>query len=97
MRNGDRRDSFPVRQVGDGDWEVLIASEDIWVQCETEKDARILSRAPKLELDALERARSGLEFAAELDALADVLERCQIGFGSRFFRRRAAEVRREAE
>lgn len=83
-----------VRKVGDGAWEVLIVTNDRWLPCESEDDARVIANAPVYEYESLERIRSGSQFAIELDRLADVLEKYRIGFGSRFFRRRAEEARK---
>jgi hypothetical protein len=82
-----------VRKVGDGPWEVLVVSNDRWLACESEDDARILAEAPVYEYESLERIRSGAQFANELDRLANALERHRMGFGARFFRRRAEESR----
>jgi hypothetical protein len=89
--------TFPVRKVGDGGWEVLIADENMWLSCASETDARIIARARILEYESLEGTRSGDAFAAELDELASTLEKYRMGFGSRYFRRRATEVRRAAD
>ena len=89
----DKPDPLPVRKVGDGPWEVLIVSNDRWLPCDSEDDARVIAAAPVYEYESLERTRSGSQFANELDRLADVLENYRIGFGSRFFRRRAEEAR----
>ncbi len=83
---------FPVRKVGDQDWEVLIATRDTWVSCENEKDARLIAKGPVLEYESLERTRAGSAFANELEELADTLQRYNM-FGDRFFRRRAGEAR----
>ena len=85
---------FPVRKVGDQEWEVLIATDNTWLSCETERDARIIANGPMLKYESLERTRPGPEFARELDEIADTLTKYGIGFGSRFFRRRATEARR---
>lgn len=66
-----------------------------WLQCHSEDDARLIAEAPVYKYDALERLRSGCTLAAELDRLADLLQKYDIGFWSRFFRRRAAEARGE--
>jgi hypothetical protein len=86
---------FPVRKR-DGQWEVLISTENTWLSCETERDARIVARGLVLKYEALERTRTGAEFAAELDELADTLKKYRIDLGSRFFRRRADRARRKA-
>ena len=89
-------DGLRIRKVGDGAWEVLIASDDQWLPCHSEDDARLIAALPVYEYESLERTRSGPEFADELDRLANVLEKYEIGFGSRFFRRRAEEARNQS-
>ena len=84
----------PVRKVGERDWEVLIANETTWLSCDKERDARIIARGPVLEYESLEDTRTGTAFAAELEELAATYERYRIFTGSRFFRRRANEARR---
>jgi len=73
---------------------VLIANENRWFPCEAERDARTIAHMPVFEYEALERMRPGAEFAAELDELADTLEKYRVGFGTRFFRWCADEARR---
>lgn len=87
---------FPVRNVDGRGWEVLIATENTWLPCHTEHDARVIASAPVLEYESLEKTRSGNTFAANLEELAHMLHKHDMGFGSRFFGRRAEEVRREA-
>ena len=86
---------LPVRKIGDGSWEVLVASNNQWLPCESENDARLVGAVPIYEYESLERIRSGREFAEELECLADVLEKYRIGFGSRFFRRRAEDAKNQ--
>ena len=92
----NKPDPLPVRKVGDGSWEVLLVSDNQWLSCESEDDVLLISVAPVYEYESLERMRSGAEFANELDRLANVLEKYRIGFGSRFFRRRAEEARKQS-
>ena len=89
----DQQSLLPVRQRNGETWEVLLVDNDCWVKCETESDARKIARVRLYEHESLQRTRDGIAFAEELEQLADALERCRIGFGSRFFRRRAEEVR----
>ena len=84
---------WPRRKVGDGDWEVLVVPEDKWIPCASEEEARMLSKAPILKNESLERSRCGSDFAEELEQLAVVLLAHGMRAGSRFFKRRAAEVR----
>ena len=94
-RKNQLPDPFPVRQIA-GRWEVLLVPEDLWLSCSSEDDARAIAAAPILEYESFEYARSGLSFADELDRTSSVLSRYRIGFGSRFFKHRADEVRRSA-
>ncbi len=87
---------FPVRKVADQQWEVLIATENTWLSCETEEDARIIAKGAVLEYESLERTRSGPAFADELERQADTYKKYNLLTGSRFFGRRAEEVRRAA-
>ena len=89
----EKPDPLPVRKVADGRWEVLIVSDDRWLPCNSEDDARVIAAAPVYEYESLERTRSGSEFANELDHLADVFEKYRMGFGSKFFRDRAEAAR----
>ena len=83
---------FPVRQVGD-QWQVLVLPNDVWLDTDNEADAAAISAAPVLEYEAMEHTRSGPDFAAELKRTSDALARYDMGFGSRFFARAAANTR----
>ena len=85
---------FPVRELRNLGFEVYILDENRWLRCETGEDARILSRRPVLEYESLERERSGSAFADELARLSATMRKYNMGFGSRFFGRRADEVRK---
>jgi hypothetical protein len=77
---------WPVRQLPTGRWQVLVSeADDIWLDCESEEDARTIAAAPVLEHQVLAQAESGPGFAAELRKTADVMARYRLGFGSRFF------------
>lgn len=84
---------FPVREMSGHGWQVLVLPEDNWLPCESQEDAQAIAAAPVLEYQSLERTRSGSEFAAELERTAAALAKYGIGFGSRFFQRRADEAR----
>lgn len=87
---------FPwkVREFPDGTWQVLISEpDDVWLTCESEEEARTIAAAPVLEYQALARLKSGPQFAVELEKTADAMQKYRMGFGSRFLRRRAEEVR----
>lgn len=92
-----RRFPLEVRER-EGHWEVLISEpDDVWLTCDSEEDARAIAAARVLEYEALAQLRTGPQFAAELERTADVMERYRMGFGSRFLRRRAQEMRVTAE
>jgi hypothetical protein len=93
MNSDDLPSRWPVRKVGQADWEVLVVPEGRWVSCASEEEARLLAKAPVLKSETLERLRAGTGFAGELERLAEVLAGHGMGVASRFFRRRAAEVR----
>ena len=89
-----RRLPLEVRELPDGPWQVLISEiDDVWLTCDSEDDARTIAKARVLEEESLGRLNSGEQFAAELEKTADAMERYRMGFGSRFLRRRAEEVR----
>jgi len=90
----ERPAAFTVRNVG-GEWQVFLVERDKWLTCECEDDARAISNAPVLKYDALAGGRSGRAFADELERTAKALGKYHLGPGSRFFTRRAEEVRRE--
>jgi hypothetical protein len=89
---------FPweVRELPDGSWQVLISErDDVWLTCESEDEARTIAVAPVLQFEALGQLNSGEQFAAELEKTADAMAKYHMGFGSRFLRRRANEVRQQ--
>ena len=91
----ERPNSFPVRRVGEGPWEVFITEQPQprWVACADESEARLIATAPQARFDALTGARSGEAFAAELEALAGALIRCRMSTAARFFRQQARVAR----
>ena len=89
----EKLSKMPVRQRED-QWEVLIAENNAWVQCNSKEEAQTLALVPVLEYEALGQLRSGTEFAAELDRAADAMEQHRFGYGTRFFRWLAEEARK---
>lgn len=78
----------------EGRWEVQISeTDDLWLSCDSEDDARAIAAARVLEDEALSRLKTGPQFAAEVEKTADVMEKYRMGFGSRFLRQRAEELR----
>lgn len=93
MNGFDRPDPMPTRRRV-GIWEVLM---DDWMKVATEEEAKILAGVNVLKYDALERRRSGEEFATELERAATVLERYRRNFASRSLRQRAVEARERVQ
>ncbi len=87
---------FPVRKVGDHQWEVLLVPKNTWLTCATEPDACAIAQAPILKHQCLTEERNDPNFAEELDTTAEVLARYDIGFEAHFLRLRAEEIRRTA-
>jgi hypothetical protein len=89
-----RRFPWKTRQLPDGSWQVLIAEpDDIWLTCDSEAEALAIAAAPVLEYEALDRVKSGEQFAGELEKTAQAFAKHRMSFGSRFFKRRAEEAR----
>jgi hypothetical protein len=86
-------DPFPVRKVAVGKWEVLITQDDRWHSCISEEHARLISLAPLYEHECTNRIRSGLDFANELEQLANAFEKNGLRFGAGFFRDSAEQAR----
>ncbi len=87
---------FPwkVRELPAGTWQVLISEpDDVWLTCDSEEEARAIAAAPVLQYEALGRLKAGEQFKAELEKTADVMQKYRMGFGSRFLRGLAQEVR----
>jgi len=90
---------FPwkVRGLPDGTWQVLISEhDDVWLTCESEEEARTIAAAPVLEYQALGRLKSSEQFATELETTADAMQKYRLGFGSRFLRGLAHDLRETA-
>src|SRR5207253_4596145 len=89
-----RRFPLQVRELPDGNWQVLISEfDDVWVTCDSEDDARTIAAARVLQDEALGRRNSDPSFPAELEKTAEVMAKYRMDFGSRFLRRRAQELR----
>ncbi len=87
---------FPVRKVGDSNWEVLIVPKNTWLPCAGEADACAIAQAPILKQHCLAEERHDPDFADDLEKTAEVLARYDIGFEAHFLRLRAEEIRRTA-
>ena len=85
---------FPVRKVGDNNWEVLIVPKNTWLPCDGEADACAIASAPILKHQCLAEERNDPDFAGDLEKTAEVLARHDIGFEAHFLRLRAEEIRR---
>jgi hypothetical protein len=89
-----RRLPLEMRDLPDGRWEVLVSeTNDQWLTCDSEEDARAIASTPVLEDEALDRLKSGPQFRSELEKTADVLEKYRLGPKSRFLRRLVQKVR----
>ena len=86
-------DLLQVDKNADGKWQVLIASDD-WLSCTSEADARLMSRASVYEHDYIHAIRTDLDFASELEQLAELFDKYRMGFGALSFRDFANQVRK---
>jgi hypothetical protein len=85
-------ESLPLRQSDDGKWEVKN-DRGIWIKCENEEDARILSNAPIVLQESSEVFYPNEKAAVMLDRTADKMEQYNMSFGSRYFRAMAERAR----
>jgi len=93
-----RRFPLEVREVPNGPWQVLISEfDDVWLECDSEDDARTIASARVLEEEALEQKHPNEALAKELEKTAKVMEKYRMGFGSRSLRWHAQEVRQLAD
>jgi hypothetical protein len=83
---------LPIRQTDDGEWEVKN-DRDIWIKCDNESDARILSNAPIVRQKSFEVFHPNEESASELDKTAEKMEQYNMIDGARYFRAIAARTR----
>lgn len=91
-----RRLPWKVRQLPDGNWQVLLSEfDDTWLDCESKEDAKTIAAAPVLQDEALDRIHSSEQFTAELEKTADIMQKYRLGFGSRFLRGLAHDIRQE--
>ena len=89
----EKPSKMPHRQLN-GQWMVLIAENDVWLNCNSEEEALALALARVVEWEGLGQCRSGAELAAECDRTADAMEQHRFGFGTRTFRWLAEEARK---
>jgi hypothetical protein len=91
-----RQFPFETSELPDGSWQVLISkSDDLWLSCESEKDAKIIAAAPLLQDEVLGRLCPGETLVAELKTTSDTMSKYRMGFGSRFLRGFADNLREE--
>jgi hypothetical protein len=89
---------WSVRQDPTGRWQVLLSeAENLWLDCQSEEEARVIAAAPVLEHQVLSQAASGPKFAAELRKTAELMAKYRLGFGSRFFRWGAEEAEKSED
>jgi hypothetical protein len=87
-----KAEPLPLRQSDDGKWEVEN-SRGIWIKCENEEDARILSNALIVLQESSEVFYPNEKVAAKLDRTAEKMEQYNMSFGSRYFRAMAERAR----
>lgn len=83
---------LPLRQSDDGTWEVKNDS-GIWIKCENEEDAKILSNAPIVLKESFEVFHPNEKVAAKLDETAEKMEQYNMSLGSRYFQAMAKRAR----
>ncbi|MDD5064224.1 MAG: hypothetical protein PHQ35_05625 [Phycisphaerae bacterium] len=83
---------LPLRQSDDGTWEVKN-DRGIWIKCENEEDAKILSNAPIVLQEGSEVFYPNEKAAAMLDRTAEKMEQYNMRSGSRYFRAMAERAR----
>lgn len=92
-----RRFPWKLRQSTDGTWQVLISErDDVWLDCDSEDEARAIAAAPVLEDEALARVKTGFQFADDLEKTADTMRKYRMVAFSRL-KGRAHEIRKQAE
>ena len=87
-----KTDLLQVQRNPDGKWQVLIAA-DYWLTCSSESDAKLLARGPICEHDFIYEIRNDLDFADELEQLADLFKKYQMGVGEGWFRVSSTQIR----
>jgi hypothetical protein len=88
--------SLQVQQNPDGKWQVLIAA-DYWLTCASESDAKLLAHGPIDEHDFIYEIRNDLDFANELEQLADLFKKYKMGVGEGWFRVSSNQIRAKHE
>lgn len=77
-----RRLPLRVHPSPEGHWQVLISEpDDLWLNCDSEEDARAVADARVLEEEAWRQIKTGPQFAAELEKAAVAMEKYHMGFG----------------
>jgi len=83
---------LPLRRTDDGKWEVENDS-GTWIECETKKDAKILSNAPVIEASWLKTRPHNKALAARLENAAEKMDQYNMRTSARRFRRWARLAR----
>ena len=83
---------LPLRQFDDGKWEVQTNSGK-WIECETKKDAEILSNAPVIEALWLKTRPLDKVLAARLQNTAEKMEQYNMMRAAHRFRKWAKLAR----
>ena len=79
---------LPLRRSDDGKWEIKNDS-GTWIECETKKDAEILSNSPIVLDEFYKISLPNEEMAAKLERTAEKQEQYKMLSTARFFRNRA--------
>jgi hypothetical protein len=75
---------FPVRER-EGKWEILLSSPDMWIQVDSEKDARTIAHSIVLRHEILDENRKDDSVASECDRTAKVLAAYRLNVAARWF------------
>jgi len=85
---------WEIRELPGGHWQVQVHEpDDLWLTCDSKEDAQRIAKAPVLYSHAVGRVEANEPFAIELETTANAMAKYRLGFGSRFLKRRAEEIR----
>jgi len=86
---------LPIRQSDDGKWEIKNDS-GTWIECETKKDAEILSNGPIVLDEFYKTSLPNEAMTAKLEKTAKKQEQYKMLSTARFFRAMAKKARGKA-
>ena len=84
--------NLPLRQSGDGKWEVSDISGK-WIKCKTKEDAAILSNGPMVLGEFYKTSLPNKEISAKLEKTAEKQEQYNMLSTAQFFRSMAERAR----